>query len=224
MPSLGLSIVRLLLGSISLSSLVKCTSTSEGFIFPPDEGPSDLTAHIGDHIIVEYTKLPYTMAVGIDIACFDTEEDAIQNATSTDNWGPRGPYNNTGKVQYDFDLKLNASLSFCLFALFNDSITSCAWGPWGVSVIETTNYYIPLFYSAVFRVFPERNGTKPVEWINGQDPTTLASSAAVTATASINVTCPPSGIPAQPTAITRQVDIWPPVAGNLKFPAVPGGL
>jgi hypothetical protein len=42
--------------------------------------------------------------------------------------------------------------------------------------------------------------------------------ASMTATATTQVTCPPSGIPPSPIPTHWQVDTWPPLEGNITFP------
>jgi hypothetical protein len=83
------------------------------------------------------------------------------------------------------------------------------------------NYTIPLFYSAIFRVLAYNETQQPTLWVNGKDGTASLSPSSMTATSTVNVTCPPSGIPPLPTPVVdRRLDIWPPMAENLTFPVL----
>ena len=81
------AIVCLLLAIISLAIPVRCDPASkQGFIFPRVSDPSipdvfNLTVHINDSMVVEYTQLPHTTAIGITTDCFDTVQDAIRHET-----------------------------------------------------------------------------------------------------------------------------------------------
>lgn len=87
----NLPIAVLLPTILSLAVLSRCaTNKSQGFIFPPVLDPSNpvvdgLTIHNGDAMVVEYTQLPHTTAVSINVAC----DPALE--TSVSGWGR--PYN-----------------------------------------------------------------------------------------------------------------------------------
>jgi hypothetical protein len=76
-----------LLSILSLASLLCCDlATSHRFIFPGSE-PSvlqlfDLIVNINDSMIVEYAQRLQTTAIGVNISCYDT----VQNAVEIENY------------------------------------------------------------------------------------------------------------------------------------------
>jgi hypothetical protein len=102
-------------------------------------------------------------------------------------------------------------LTYCRFQLYNNSIEECSWGPWGLGSQTDTDTAIPFSSSPVFRVLAT-NDTHSTPQANSNNTTAPE-------TATINLSCPVTGIPSQPPTIFRQNDdIWPPLAGNLIFP------
>ncbi|RDL40422.1 uncharacterized protein BP5553_00401 [Venustampulla echinocandica] len=221
--------VRLLLATVSLAFPVRCDPVAnQGFTFPRVSNPSipdvsNLTVRNNDSMVVEYTQFAHTTAIGIDMECNKSAQAAVRNEVYSDGWTSNGPYENNGKIKWDFNISqadLDANLTFCRFLLFNESIASCSWGPWGlVSQKKSANHTIPLFYSPIFRVLAYNKTQKPALWINVEDRTTSSRLPSTTATSTVNVTCPPSGIPSLAGPVfSRQDGVWPPMAENLTFP------
>lgn len=143
---------------------------------------------------------------------------------------------NTGQVQFNFSLYsiwssacefdgnsseagcLEPDQTYCRFQLFNASIVSCSWGPWGLGGIEVANRSLPLYFSPILRVKEASSATNDTKlWKSPADKTTTPP-----ASATVNVTCPATGIPSQlPQIFTQDEDIWPPMVENLAFPIFP---
>ena len=103
--------------------------------------------------------------------------------------------------------------------MYNHSVASCGWGPWGV--VDTTgasDYYDTLYLSDLFRVLAYNETRKPVLWTNGGDGTATPSTPAATPAERVSFYCPPSGVPPRPKQIETRLDVWPPTAENLTFP------
>jgi hypothetical protein len=58
----------------------------------------------------------------------------------------------------------------------------------------------------------------PTPWNIPVDATTTSNLSAVTASTIAVVSCSPTGIPSQPIEMMVQLDVWPPLAGSLRFP------
>src|SRR5450756_1065971 len=84
-------IPHMLLVLISIALPARCdTVSNQTLIFPHGSNSSNpdvsgLRIHNNDSIVVEYTKLPYTTAVGIDVLCYQSVLDAIVNKTWSDD-------------------------------------------------------------------------------------------------------------------------------------------
>lgn len=126
---------------------------------------------------------------------------------------------NTGKVSYGPISFYTTSIDdhFCRFKIFNQTISSCIWGPWGLLTRNMATG--PVFYSPIFRVAAYDKTRDPVLWFNTQQTTISGSLPSKTVSLTVDITCPPSGIPPMsPTLASRQTDIWPPMAENVLFP------
>lgn len=133
---------------------------------------------------------------------------------------------NTGSVERTFNITAQTYFlepyNVCQFLLFNDSIANCSWGPWGLtSLAMTEDLRRPLSYSPIFDYSLEHNRKGIAHWINEEDATASSTQSVIPITSTMNVTCPPSGIPAVSNAIVRQTDIYPPLATGLAFPSNP---
>ena len=109
----------------------------------------------------------------------------------------------------------NATTSFCIFTLANNTIERCVWGPWGLADFETAYNYSapPLYYSAAFTVSLVTDGSDHL-MIDGNSTKTTKPAASATAH-NTTVTCPPSGVPATPiTRPTPQIELIPKMAAN----------
>jgi hypothetical protein len=133
---------------------------------------------------------------------------------------------NTGKLQWNFSIQdITASpppdylpsytLNFCRFMMYNMSIDSCIYGPWGLATTRlASNSTSPLAYSAAFKVLP---ANKKAILLTSEEGQTTSSKRIATTTS--YATCPPTGIPSAPAVIFKQLDFWPPLAEHLKFPS-----
>jgi hypothetical protein len=93
----------------------------------------------------------------------------------------------------------------------------CAWGPFGLTSFNQTTESVYYLTSVMFSML--QPAAQPATITNPAEKASQ-SSTLVTATASGKATCPPSGIPPMP--IVRpvpQIDIYPPMAQGVVFPA-----
>lgn len=133
---------------------------------------------------------------------------------------------NTGKLEWTFNSSDQTywmpSWTVCQFVLFNGSIASCSYGPWGLTLLVMAgNRSEPISYSPIFDFSQDGNPNGVSNWINKEDTTASSTQLVVPITSTMNVTCPPSGIPPVPNTIVTQTDVYPPLATGLAFPSNP---
>lgn len=122
----------------------------------------------------------------------------------------------TGTLLWNLGNSTGEDFNYCLFVLYNWTIQSCSWGPFGLTGWEVSGASQgPLLVSELFKILPANTkGPSLIELAK----TTTQSAAPVTATPG-NVTCPPSGIPAAPiSTAAAQMEMIPPLANGVTFP------
>jgi hypothetical protein len=182
------------------------------------------TIHFKNDIVIEYTLPDNVKALWLSQQCYA----AINDTNSTCGFGPalqsgvcrclrneRYPYRevqqliqknkidneSTGTLLWNLGHSTGEGYNYCFFALYNWTISSCSWGPFGLTgwEVSATNQG-PLLVSELFKISPPSSeGPSLIEL----GKTTTQSPAPVTATPG-NVTCPPSGIPAAPISMRLQ--------------------
>ncbi|KAM3086417.1 hypothetical protein ACMFMG_000552 [Clarireedia jacksonii] len=139
---------------------------------------------------------------------------------------------NTGLLKWSFanGYLSTSNQTYCRFLLYNESIVSCAWGPWdkNVSSPVQTGYFDAqtLFaYSPVFRLFTNATSSRqPTLWTKKATATEETVDASKTISTTQAATCPPSGIPPSPIPTEWAVDRWPPLMDGLEFPFDPKAI
>jgi hypothetical protein len=139
--------------------------------------------------------------------------------------------NNTGRIGLELGSDFANGLAddhlrppvWCNFALYNYTIDTCNYGPWGPGMFQMPpNYnFDAVALSAVFVVQPADDSLAPALVTNPADQTASTGPSPLTATALCTQTCPPSGIPARPQPVSYTAeDFWPPMASSLVFPTL----
>lgn len=134
------------------------------------------------------------------------------------------PDNNTGILDWDLNLDSysfhSVAQQYCFFALWNGSLETCTWGPFGVlSYSMPENSSTPLAYSVIFELLPQNTSEGSALWVDGNKEELALGVANMTMTKlPVASACPSMSISPGGIDMTTSLEFWPPLKTGIDFP------